>query len=194
MYTFCDKFANRTSVIHHGVLSNECFVDGVSILPHILLILFSLPVLVSWTKSLLGNIHATTWVNFRGSDMRWTLALCLMLINILEIAEGVMTDRRDEHVHFHLYMPHCVAFLGSVASMFYYHNVERWNSPRFLFLLLLYWPSCFCVRIMKLVYLLKQGVDLNYARTGLSRASITIYAALLLLEIVVAFKMVSYIS
>ncbi len=68
---FCQEFTNSTlSVTQHGALTNECFLDGLSQLPHVCFILVTVPLLIIWTKSHIASIDPKCWVHFPGHNLR----------------------------------------------------------------------------------------------------------------------------
>ena len=188
---FCKEFSNATSVTRHGVLANECFLDGLALQPHILFMLVSVPILIAWNKSHIGSIDPKTWVHFPGHDVRWILTLLLAITNILEIGEGIISNTLYQGTHLHLFIPHVLALLGAVASIVYYHNVEMWNSPRFLVLLDLYWCFSIAVKALKLVHLLDRGLSVQHVRFNLTVTVLVIYICLLINELYVFTQLVS---
>ena len=187
---FCGPHINATKV-GDGILANECFLDGLSFFPHILLILISLPILIAWNKSSYGGTQAQTWVHFPLHTFRWILFIILILLNLVEIGEGVISDSMFVGSHLHLYIPHCVALIGSLFSIIYYHNVESLNSPRFLLLLILYWVAGLIVKILKVIHLFRKGLGVEHLRFDLTWDVIIVYGLLLILELYILCSLVS---
>ena len=68
--SFCGQLAkaeeNGTILPERGMFHNECFVDGLSLIPAIGFVLITLPIIIAWVKSQLGSVHAKTWLHFPG--------------------------------------------------------------------------------------------------------------------------------
>ena len=126
-------------------------------------------------------------------QIRWILTLSLIILNIAEIGEGILSDSKIHGLHFHLYIPHMVALCGSVLSIVYYHCVESWNSPRFLLLLLLYWLGGLIIKALKVCNLFIRGLNVQHVRFDLTWDVIIIYFLLIIVELNVIRKLVSYV-
>ena len=188
---FCKEFSNSTSVTRHGVLANECFLDGLTLQPHIIFMLISVPILIAWNKSHYGTINPKTWVHFPGHDVRWILTIILCISNILEIGEGIISNSLYQGTHLHLFIPHIIALLGTVCSIIYYHNVEMWNSPRFLILLDVYWLFSITTKSLKIVHLIDRQLTTQYVRFNLTLLVLIIYICLFINELYVFTQLVS---
>ena len=79
-----------------------------------------------------------------------------------------------------------------MCSIVYYHNVEMWNSARFLTPLALYWACCVGVKALKLAHLLQRGVFVQHVRFNLTVVVLVLYTALLLTEVYVFTQLVSF--
>lgn len=180
---FCGPSTNALSV-ETGVLANECYVDVLNIIPHSVFFLISVSILVAWRHSFFGKLNIVTWVHFQGHTLRWIITLSLFCLNIVEIAEGVLLASLDpDHLKYHVFIPQCISTISTGVSMAYYHSVEMWNSPRFLALLLLYWLSSVTCKILKIVSITSDGVELTDVRFWLTLISIIFYSVLLLIEL-----------
>lgn len=78
-----------------------------------------------------------------------------------------------------------------MCSVVYYHNVEMWNSPRFLASLPLYFLFCALTKTLKLVHLLERDVTTSHVRFNLTLVVLVTYTCLLSVEIYVFTKLVS---
>ena len=63
-----------------------------------------------------------------------------------------MSDELLGGAHLHLFIPHMVSVAGTLVAVVYYHSVEMWNSPRFLFLLIPYWFFLMIVEVRRSIY------------------------------------------
>lgn len=191
---FCGTKTNALSV-SGGVLKNECFVDVLNIVPHAIVLLVSIFILIVWSKSSLGQIRVTAWVHFAGHNIRWILTLLLILICIIEIWEGVISDSLDpDSVNLHVFLPACFAFCGAIISIVFYHNIEQWNSPRFLLLLMGYWISMVILKTLKGISLYKNKAETQHMRVWLTWISVVLYSFILLVELNVLRIQVSELS
>ena len=180
---FCGSLPNAMSV-KHGVLHNTCFVDVLNMIPHILLVLICVFIITVWNHSVIGKIKVTTWVHFQGHNVRWILTLVLIFLNIVQIAEGVISDSHDpDTVNYHTFVPQCTAALATVVSIVYYHNVEMWNSPKFLLVLMIYWPSACVLKILKGVSLYKNNLTTEYLKPWLLWIAISVYLVMFFVEL-----------
>jgi len=83
---FCGDYYNSTSIdVKHGVLGNECFLNGLSFVPNVIFVLVAVPVLISWNKSIFASMHVKTWVRFPHHTIRWLLMLVLIITNLCEV-------------------------------------------------------------------------------------------------------------
>ncbi|GFN95555.1 canalicular multispecific organic anion transporter 1 [Plakobranchus ocellatus] len=180
---FCGSKSNAMSV-KEGVIQNECFVDVLNIIPHALLALVCIFVLTVWNHSVIGKLKVKTWVHYQGHSLRWICTLALITTIIVEIAEGFFSDLKDpDSTNYHAFVPACVAFLGALLSIVYYHNVEQWNSPRFLLLLLFYWPLAGMLKCIKALSIYRNDLTLDHLKVWLALIDIVFYLVLLLVEL-----------
>ena len=188
---FCGEYLNSTRIDEEfGVLGNECFLNGLSFIPHIVFVLVAVPVLISWNKSIFASMHVKTWVRFPHHTLRWFLVSGLLLINVFEVIAGFLSDELLGGMHLHLYIPHMASVFGTFIAIVYYHSVEMWNSPRFLLLLIPYWGGAMVMEIMKTHNLnLKHVEDFNM-RPHFTRSSIMLYLVLLLIELDILRRLV----
>ena len=191
MVNFCGEFKNSTRVTKEGVLANECFVDGLGFVAHIAFVLIAIPILIALNKAQLGSMREQTWVHFPGHNVRWLITCTLVLVSLLEIAEGIISDSLYAGVHLHLYVPHIVSMFATGIAITYYHHIEKWNSPRFLRFLCFYWMASLVVEVFKLVNLNIEDVAYDRMRYALSYVVISFYLTLLLLELYVLMRLVS---
>lgn len=179
--SFCGSKHSATSVAE-GVVKNECFVDVLNIVPHAIFVLVSLFILIVWCKSKYYN--ATTWVHFRGHNVRWTCSLFLIIVIVTEISEGFMSDARDpDTVNFHVFIPPIIALIATILSLIFYHNIEQWNSPRFLLIILAYWLSVLPIKILKGISLYQNGTSSAHVRVLLTWTDVALYGILLAVEV-----------
>ena len=187
--SFCGG-RNRTRIRpNQSIFSNECFVDGINCLPHILLILAVIPVLIVLNKSYYGGSSSATWVHYPLHRLRWILTFILMLVNLCEISEGILQDNYGTHLH--LFLPDILSMTAAGFAIAYYHNVEQWNSPRFLLLLFFYWLGAIFVKSARVAHLIWMESDIHTARNILTYAVLALYLALLIVETYVWIQLVS---
>lgn len=188
---FCGEYLNSTRIDEdHGVLGNECFLNGLSFVPNIVFVLIAVPVLISWNKSIFASMHVKTWVRFPHHTFRWIMFFALILLNTLEFVAGFLSDQLLNGTHLHLYIPHMASVAGTLVAVVYYHSVEMWNSPRFLLLLIPYWLALTVIEIMKTINLNLMKIQLIFMRPHFTRVSILVYILLLLIELDVLRQLV----
>ncbi|OWF53711.1 ATP-binding cassette sub-family C member 9 [Mizuhopecten yessoensis] len=170
--------------VDNGVLQNECFVDVLNIVPHAIFLLISVFILIVWNRSVLGQLHVTTWVHYHGHSLRWIVTLILVLSCSVGIGEGVMSDYMDQDtINVHTFLPQCLALVAALGSLAYYHNVEQWNSPRFLLVLMGYWLSMIVLKFLKAFSLYKNDVTHVHLRVWLTWFDVFLYLILLVVEL-----------
>lgn len=171
--------------VKEGVIQNECFVDVLNIIPHALLLLVCVFILTVWNHSVIGKLKVKTWVHYHGHDFRWICSLALIMSLMVEVAEGVISDlnNSDDSTNYHAFVPQCVALLGALLSIIFYHNVEMWNSPRFLIVLLFYWPSAFVLKCVKALSIYRNDFTVNHLKVWLTFIDIFFYLLLMLIEL-----------
>ncbi len=180
---FCGTKEHAMSV-RDGVLLNTCFVDVLNMIPHALLSLICIFILTVWNHSVMGKIKVKTWVHFPGHNVRWIATLALIFLNIVQIAEGVISDSYDpDTVNYHTFIPQCIATVGTVVSISFYHNVEMWNSPKFLLVLMVYWPSAIILKVIKAFSLYKNNLTLEYLKPWLLWMAILAYLVIFVVEL-----------
>lgn len=139
----------------------------------------------------MGRLKAKTWVHFKCHSIRWILTLILILINGLELAEGFVSDYIDpDSANFHVLVPPILSLFSTILSIILYHNIEMWNSPRFLLILIPYWLSACGLKLLKAFSLYVTGITLEHLRLWITWAVVANYAALIIVELVVLFTQV----
>ena len=187
MIGFCGSRENAFSVTE-GVIKNECFIDVLNLVPHAIFAMFSLFILIIWNRSAIGQMEVKTWVHFKGHSVRWIVTLLLILNLLVGLAEGIMAETSDpDAINLHVIIPQVLALLSTILSIIFYHNLEQWNSPRFLLSLILYWTSCIVLKILKSVSLQQNGVTIDHVRMWVTCIDVFMYAILLVTELIFLF-------
>ncbi|XP_077026378.1 ATP-binding cassette sub-family C member 9 isoform X5 [Tamandua tetradactyla] len=169
--SFCGNNISSYNICK-GVLENPCFVNALNLVPHVFLLFITFPILfIGWgSQSSKVQIHHNTWLHFPGHNLRWILTFALLFVHVCEIAEGIVSDSRQESRHLHLFMPAVMGFIATTTSIVYYHNIETSNFPKLLLALFLYWVMAFITKTIKLVkdWQFGWGVsDLRFCITGI---------------------------
>uniref|UniRef100_A0A672QQV4 ATP-binding cassette sub-family C member 8-like n=1 Tax=Sinocyclocheilus grahami TaxID=75366 RepID=A0A672QQV4_SINGR len=92
---FCGNDNNSAAYnVDAGVLNNGCFLDALTVVPHVFLLFITFPILfIGWgSQSSKVHIHHSTWLHFPGHNLRWILTFILLFILVCEIAEGIVSD------------------------------------------------------------------------------------------------------
>ncbi|XP_038663728.1 ATP-binding cassette sub-family C member 8 isoform X3 [Scyliorhinus canicula] len=171
--------------VDKGVLNNGCFVDALNVVPHVLLLFITFPILfIGWgSQSSKVHIHHSTWLHFPGHNLRWILTFILMFILVCEIAEGIVSDGFNDSRHLHLYMPAGMGFLATITSIIYYHNIETSNFPKLLLALLVYWTLAFVTKTVKFAKFCEHGIGLSQLRFCIAALLAILYGMLLAVEV-----------
>uniref|UniRef100_A0A8C9SUP3 ATP-binding cassette, sub-family C (CFTR/MRP), member 8 n=1 Tax=Scleropages formosus TaxID=113540 RepID=A0A8C9SUP3_SCLFO len=182
---FCGNDNNSGAYnVDRGVLNNGCFLDALTVVPHVFLLFITFPILfIGWgSQSSKVHIHHSTWLHFPGHNLRWILTFVLLFVLVCEIAEGAVSDGY-ESPHLHLYMPAVLAFLAAITSIVYYHNIETSNFPKLLLALLIYWVLAFVTKTIKFAKYYEQGVGMGQLRFCITGLLVLLYGLLLAVEI-----------
>ncbi|XP_070129517.1 ATP-binding cassette sub-family C member 8 isoform X6 [Equus caballus] len=171
--------------VDQGVLNNGCFVDALNVVPHVFLLFITFPILfIGWgSQSSKVHIHHSTWLHFPGHNLRWILTFMLLFVLVCEIAEGILSDGVTESRHLHLYMPAGMAFMATVTSVVYYHNIETSNFPKLLIALLVYWTLAFITKTIKFAKFYDHAIGFSQLRFCLTGLLVILYGMLLLVEV-----------
>lgn len=182
--SFCGSRQGSLSV-KEGVLRNKCFVDVMNIIPHGILLITSALILIAWRESIMGRMKAKTWVHFHCHTIRWILTIILILVSGIEVAEGLVSDYLDpDSMNYHVIVPPCFSLVSAVVSIVLYHNIELWNSPRFLLILMPFWLCACGLKLLKAFSLYVTGIEEEHLRLWITWAVVMIYGALFVVEIV----------
>lgn len=161
------------------------------IIPHGLFFITSVLILIAWRGSVMGKMKAKTWVHFQCHSLRWILTLFLILVTGLELAEGIVSDYFDpDSMNYHVIVPPFVALVSTILSIVLYHNIEMWNSPRFLLIFMPYWLSACGLKLMKTFSLYATGIETRHIRLWISWVVVIVYGALIIVELVVLLTQV----
>uniref|UniRef100_A0A8B9R443 ATP-binding cassette, sub-family C (CFTR/MRP), member 8 n=1 Tax=Astyanax mexicanus TaxID=7994 RepID=A0A8B9R443_ASTMX len=192
--SFCGNENNSAAYnVDRGVLNNGCFLDALTVVPHVFLLFITFPILfIGWgSQSSKVHIHHSTWLHFPGHHLRWILTFILLFVLVCEIAEGIVSDGFTQSLHLHLYMPSCLAFMAAITSIVYYHNIETSNFPKLLMTLLIYWVLAFITKTIKFAKYTEHGIGLRQLRYCLTGLLVLLYGLLLSVEINVILGRVS---
>nr|XP_023698016.1 ATP-binding cassette sub-family C member 8 isoform X2 [Paramormyrops kingsleyae] len=185
-FAFCGNDNGSSAYnVDRGVLNNGCFLDALTVVPHVFLLFITFPILfIGWgSQSSKVHIHHSTWLHFPGHNLRWILTFILLFVLVCEIAEGAVSDGFNQSLHLHLYMPACLAFLAGITSIIYYHNIETSNFPKLLLALLIYWVLAFVTKTMKFAKYNEHNVGLGQLRFCITGLLVLLYGLLLAVEI-----------
>ncbi|XP_051889407.1 LOW QUALITY PROTEIN: ATP-binding cassette sub-family C member 9-like [Pristis pectinata] len=215
--SFCGNDTTTAYNVDDGVLNNGCFVDALNLVPHVFLLFITFPILFiggaprihsthaplttpqcrmpqdsrnGWgSQSSKVQIHHNTWLHFPGHSFRWILTFILLFVLVCEIAEGMVSDRKMNTRHLHLFMPATMGFIAATTSIVYYHNIETSNFPKLLLALFIYWVLAFITKSIKLVKYCDHGVNMSQLRFCITLMLVFLYGSLMAVEInVIIFR------
>ncbi|XP_072922218.1 ATP-binding cassette sub-family C member 9-like isoform X4 [Hemitrygon akajei] len=189
--SFCGNDTDTAYNVDNGVLNNGCFVDALNLVPHVFLLFITFPILfIGWgSQSSKVQIHHNTWLHFPGHSLRWILTFILLFVLVCEIAEGMVSDRKMNTRHLHLFMPATMGFIAATTSIVYYHNIETSNFPKLLLALFIYWVLAFITKSIKLVKYCDHGVTMSQLRFCITLILVFLYGSLMAVEInVIIFR------
>ncbi|XP_028812178.1 ATP-binding cassette sub-family C member 8-like isoform X3 [Denticeps clupeoides] len=184
--SFCGNDNNSAAYnVDQGILNNGCFLDALGVVPHVFLLFSTFPILfIGWgSQSTKVHIHHSTWLHFPGHNLRWMLTFVLLFVLVCEIAEGIVSDGFSQSRHLHLYMPPGLAFLATITSIVYYHNIETSNFPKLLLALLIYWILAFVTKTIKFAKYDEHGIGAGQLRFCITGLLALVYGLLLAVEV-----------
>ncbi|XP_069765084.1 ATP-binding cassette sub-family C member 9-like isoform X1 [Narcine bancroftii] len=101
----------------------------------------------------------------------------------------MVSDRKMNTRHPHLFMPATMGFIAATTSIVYYHNIETSNFPKLLLALFIYWVLAFITTFIKLVNYSNHGVTMFQLRFCITLMSVFLYGSLMAVEInVILFR------
>ncbi|XP_075459040.1 ATP-binding cassette sub-family C member 9 isoform X4 [Ascaphus truei] len=183
--SFCGNDTSSSYNVNNGVLNNVCFLDALTLVPHVFLLFITFPILfIGWgSQSSKVQIHHNTWLHFPGHNLRWILTFALLFVHVCEIAEGIVSDTHMASRHLHLFMPAIMGFVAATTSIVYYHNIETSNFPKLLLALFLYWVLAFISKTIKLVKYCEKGIGPHQLRFCITGTMVILYGLLMAVEI-----------
>uniref|UniRef100_A0A3Q3G8I0 ATP-binding cassette, sub-family C (CFTR/MRP), member 9 n=1 Tax=Kryptolebias marmoratus TaxID=37003 RepID=A0A3Q3G8I0_KRYMA len=185
-WAFCGSNKNLTPYkIGENVLKNGCFVDALSLVPHVFLLFITFPILfIGWgSQSSKVQIHHNTWLHFPGHNMRWILTFLLLFVHVCEFAEGLAASNVMSHNNLHLFMPAFMGFIAATTSVVYYHNIETSNFPKLLLVLFIYWVLAFITKSIKLWQFAVFSVGPRHLRFCITALLVILYGLLMAVEV-----------
>ena len=130
------------------------------------------------------------WVHFPFHTARWLLLLSLFPCQLALIAEATQIELLYSRQSLHLYIPHITGAVTLFTSPMLYDRLEKSNNSKPLMALLLYWLTALCSCCLKIAALVCLD-DASSVRSVFNVLISTIYTALLVVEILLLFKLVS---
>ena len=142
MEWFCGDRRNTTS----GILLNDtCLINFCYSIFHIgFAIILLLTLCIAYCQS---KNQTQYLVKLPGHSIRWVFSLALLLIQVVALVEGILSDRAQSIVDgvtsLYLYLPSVCALISTVCAILATHYVEVWQRMWLSFVLCFYWTlSC----------------------------------------------------
>lgn len=179
---------------------SECLMDILIVSIHVIFIAVAgMTSLAKWlkTRSPCDITNATNkkpWVRYPAHDARWILTLIVLVLNTIELCEGVLTELGDTNTRFHLYLPNGVVLLAGIFSLAFYDFVETYNLPRLLLMSLFYWCGALVAKSLKISALYDDGLNIYHVRLLVSWFVLAIYGSLVVIEVYLLIRLVSKLS
>uniref|UniRef100_A0A672QR54 ATP-binding cassette sub-family C member 8-like n=1 Tax=Sinocyclocheilus grahami TaxID=75366 RepID=A0A672QR54_SINGR len=139
---FCGNDNNSAAYnVDAGVLNNGCFLDALTVVPHVFLLFITFPILfIGWgSQSSKVHIHHSTWLHFPGHNLRWILTFILLFILVCEIAEGIVSDGTCLRK---LTVKLCSSILR-LETLLFFHVAYNWKNFDSVFSIFLQRYMCF---------------------------------------------------
>uniref|UniRef100_A0A672QR18 ATP-binding cassette sub-family C member 8-like n=1 Tax=Sinocyclocheilus grahami TaxID=75366 RepID=A0A672QR18_SINGR len=147
---FCGNDNNSAAYnVDAGVLNNGCFLDALTVVPHVFLLFITFPILfIGWgSQSSKVHIHHSTWLHFPGHNLRWILTFILLFILVCEIAEGIVSDGIVKGLLLFIYERKLTVKLCSsilrLETLLFFHVAYNWKNFDSVFSIFLQRYMCF---------------------------------------------------
>lgn len=194
MVSFCGGyiFAPANQTIQLLPQYKECAADLASLLLNIVLCLLTLCLLLWLQFVKKASVDKDIAQYYYEHTSRWILNSCLIFSNAFSLAEGILSSQLVSlpGEHLHIIVTPVISFFSAILTLVYYHKVEIKNCPKYLLILLIYWPLASFAQIAKLLVLYESGVSIFYLRLKLTWASIVLYSLLGGIELTVLLQQV----
>ncbi|XP_055944779.1 ATP-binding cassette sub-family C member 9-like isoform X1 [Argiope bruennichi] len=155
----------------------ECYVDSLSVLLNILLMLMTFVVILRYKCTKIEKKHGEL-VRYHEHCSRFVLTLCLFLLNLAEIGEGIMVNQFNSSSKLHIIITPVSSLLSTLSAILFYHYVERLNRPKLLLILFVFWPVAATLKLAKLVTLYGIGLSTYHMRIFLTWTVTLVYSLL----------------
>ena len=161
--------------------SHECLLNGIVLVTHVLFVCLTLIILLI-TRCHFKSLYSTRWA---GHSIRWLLSITLLLVTLVAIAEGILSDTllNQSIDQPQLYLPACCFFVAIIVSLVYYQLCETRYRQSICWILLIHWSMCVVYQAISFSILLEIHVDLNTLRLWIILITILLLASLIVLEI-----------
>ena len=134
---------------------DECFVNFISAIPHILFLLVSTFTLICLTCCrTYSSVDSTYFRKLPYHTFRWLFLLTFLFLCVCSIAEGILTDLTYQDIATtqpHLYVPQCFVFLAVICSLVHFQHSEVWGAARLSWITLIYWILACIAEVAKLL-------------------------------------------
>ncbi|KAF8777815.1 ATP-binding cassette sub-family C member 9 like protein [Argiope bruennichi] len=117
-------------------------------------------------------------VRYHEHCSRFVLTLCLFLLNLAEIGEGIMVNQFNSSSKLHIIITPVSSLLSTLSAILFYHYVERLNRPKLLLILFVFWPVAATLKLAKLVTLYGIGLSTYHIRIFLTWTVTLVYSLL----------------
>ncbi|XP_071810168.1 ATP-binding cassette sub-family C member 9-like [Asterias amurensis] len=176
--------------LHQNATSYEtsvCKGDLTSCIPHLWFILISsLLLLLYGCCPQLRQSKTPYTLRYTFHNVRWILLLTLIFFMIFAILDGVLSDLKSvaPQTQPHLYLPSICAGVAAILACVYYHHMEAWLRPGFIWLLVAYWVLALTGECLRLARWMEEpeNADVRIVRFSAIVVTLCLYAMLVLLE------------
>lgn len=141
---------------------------------------FSLPLLLFFA---VRNRHRaghdfSKWIHFYGHSVVWITSLTLFMVQLFEIAEGIMQEQLQPGIEPSLYIPDVLAVFSTVLSLVIFNYGEHHSSILWPCLSLLYWLASSIVDLWQLINCISLNGSFNQSQPLLNLATLVLKTSL----------------
>ncbi len=170
-------------------LKNDCFTNLIYTIPHVFFTVFaSLVLLVYGCCTSLRKLKKPFLLRYPCHTPFWLLYLLLLMLLLLSVGEGILTDVDKQSGHPtqpQLYVPACTAAVAGLLVFIYYNRMEFWDIPSMIWLIFLYWVTALGAEIVRFLNLYWNDDinNLEILRFDLNVAAMVIYTVFMLMSL-----------
>ena len=181
---FCNETSDNLED-EEGRLS-ECLLNIFACFLHLVFLMVACLVVI-WIRwcCVFHRVTRKFLIRWPGHIQRCLLTFILLLCAFASLGEGLLTElvrKQGGNTQLQFYLPSCFLSLATVTSLIFYLLIEKWRTPGWGWLLVVYWLSCIGVNVARMTFLI-QTAAIGVTTLWITVVLTAVYLALLVLEL-----------